>query len=101
MRAYGDSSLVITAGVKNVFEISKHQGAYEMDDVVDVGKDLDRPGEYRVRIAWTGLEDEEPIWELVSMGYENTPKYLEQMFKTMRLNRATKQALKQTYGMRL
>ena len=77
MRAYGDSSLVITAGVKNVFEISKHQGAYEMDDVVDVGKDSERPGEYRVRIAWFGLEDEEPTWEPVSTMYENAPKYLE------------------------
>ena len=54
MRAYADSSLVIGAEVKDVFEISKHQGAYEMANVVDVGKDPERPGEYRVVIAWVG-----------------------------------------------
>ena len=38
------SSLVIGVKIKNVFEISKYQGAYEMADVVDVGKDPERPG---------------------------------------------------------
>ena len=60
MRAYADSSLVIGAEVKDVFEISTHQGAYEMAEVLDVGKDPDRPGEYRVQVMRVGLEDEKP-----------------------------------------
>jgi len=84
-----------------IFEISKHQGVYEMADVVDVGKDPERPGEYWVRIAWVGLEDEDPTWEPVSMTYEDAPKYLEHKLKKIMLNRATKQALKHAYGKRL
>ena len=60
MRACPDSLLIIGVNVKDVFEISKHQGAYEMADVVDVGKDPERPGEYRVQIAWLCFEDEKP-----------------------------------------
>ena len=71
-------------------KISKHQGAYEMADVVDVGKDPERPGEYWVQVTWVGLEDEESTWEPVSTIYEDAPKYLEHKLK-MRLNRATKQ----------
>ena len=36
-----------------------------MVDVVYVGKNPERPGEYRLRITWVGLEDEEPTWEPV------------------------------------
>ena len=77
MRAYADSSVVIVAEVKDVLEITKHQGAYEMADVVDVGKDLERPEEHRVQVTWVGLEDEEPTWEPVSTIYEDNSKYLE------------------------
>ena len=60
MRAYADSSLITEAEVKGGFEISKHQGASAMADVVDVGTDPDRPGEYRVQVTWVGLEDKKP-----------------------------------------
>ena len=72
-----------------------------MADVVNVGKGPERPGEYRVQVTWIGLEDEEPTWEPVSTIYEDDPKYLAKKLKKMRLNRAIKQALKQTYGLRL
>ena len=72
-----------------------------MADVVNVGKGPERPGEYRVQVTWIGLEDEEPTWEPVSTIYGDAPKYLEERLKTMRLNMATKQAFKQTYGLRL
>ena len=44
MRANADSSMVIGVEVKDAFEMSKHQGVCEMADVVDVGKDPERPG---------------------------------------------------------
>ena len=69
--------------------------------MVDVGTDSERPGEYRVQVTWVGLEDEEPTWEPVSTIYEDVPKYLEKKLKKMKLNKATKKALKQTYGLRL
>ena len=58
-------------------------------------------GEYRVQIVWVGLEDEEPTWEPMSTVYTDAPKYLEQKLRRIRLNSATKRALKRKYGMNL
>ncbi|CAN0470129.1 unnamed protein product, partial [Ascophyllum nodosum] len=77
MRPYADSSLVVGAEVREVFEITKHQGEFEIADVISVGKDPARVGEYRVQIAWDGLENEEPTWEPMSTVYADAPKYLE------------------------
>ena len=60
MRPYADSSLVVGAEVREVFEITKHQGEFKIADVISVCKDPVRVGEYRVQIAWVGLEGEEP-----------------------------------------
>ena len=62
MRPYTDSSLVVGAEFRKVFERTKHQGKFEIADVISVGKDPARVGVYRVKIAWVGLEDEEPTW---------------------------------------
>ena len=101
MRPYADSSLVVGAEVREVFEMTKHQGEFEIADVISVGKDPARVGEYRVQIAWVGLEDEEPTWEPMSTVYADAPKYLEQKLRRMRLNSVTKHALKRKYDMNL
>ena len=100
MRSYADSSLVVGAEVREVFGITKHQGEFEIADVISVGKDPARVGEYRVQIAWVGL-DEEPTWEPMSTVYADAPKYLEQKLRRIQLNSATKRALNQKYGMNL
>ena len=51
MRPYVDSSLVVGGEVREVFEMTKHQGEFEIADVISVGKDPARVGEYRVQIA--------------------------------------------------
>ena len=61
MRPYADSSLVVGVEVRKVFAIAKHQGECEIADMISVGKDPARVGKYRVKIAWVGLEDEEPM----------------------------------------
>ena len=49
MRPYANSSLVVGAEVRKVFEMTKHQGKFEIaDDVIGVGKDPPRVEEYRV-----------------------------------------------------
>ena len=101
MRPYADSSLVVGAEVREVFEMTKHQSEFEVADVISVGKDPVRVGEYRVQIAWVGREDEEPTWEPMSIVYADAPKYLEQKLRRMRLNGMTKRALKRKYGMNL
>ena len=45
MRPYADSSLVAGAEVREVFEKTKHQGEFEISDVISVGKDPARVGE--------------------------------------------------------
>ena len=91
-RPYAVSSLVVGAEVREVFEMTKHHGESEIADVTSVGKDLARVGEYRVQIAWVGLEDEEPTWEPMSTVYVDAPKYLEQKLRRMLFNSVTKRA---------
>ena len=94
MHPYADSSLVVRAEVCEVFEMTKHQGEFEIADVIIVGKDPARGGEYGVQIAWVGLEDEEPTGEPMSTVYADAPKYLEQQkLRRMRVNNVTKRAL--------
>ena len=82
-----------------MFEMTKHHGEFEIADVISVGNDPARVGEYRVQIAWAELEDEESKWEPVSTVYADAPKYLEQKLRRMRLNGMTKRSLKRKYGM--
>ena len=49
---YADSSLVVGAEVREVFEMTKHPKEFEIADVISVSKDPARVGEYRVQIAW-------------------------------------------------
>ena len=98
---YADSSLLVGAEVREVFEMTKRQGEFEIADVISVGKDPARVGKYRVQIAWVGLEDEGPTWEPMSTVYADAPKYVEQKLRRMRLDSVTKRALKWNYGTNL
>ena len=51
MRPYAESSLVVRAGVRELFEMTKHQGKFEVADGIRFGKDPARMEEYRVQIA--------------------------------------------------
>ena len=53
MRPYADSSLVVGVEVREVFEITKHQGEFDIADVISVGKDPVRVGEYADRVGWS------------------------------------------------
>ena len=101
IRPYTNSSLVVGAEVREAFEMTKHQGEFEIADVISVGKDPARVGEYLAQIAWAGLKDEESKWEPMSTVYADAPKYLEQKLRRMRLNGMTKRAWTRKYGMNL
>ena len=101
MRPYVDLSLVVGAEVHYVFEMTKHQREFGIADVISVGKDPVRVGEYRVQIARVCLEGEEPTWEPMSTVYADASRYLEQTLRIMRLGSVTKRALKQNFGMNL
>ena len=57
MRAYADSSLAVGAEVQGLFEMTKHQGEYEMQDILNIGEDPLNAGDYKVQVAWVGLDD--------------------------------------------
>ena len=78
-----------------MFERAKHPGEFEIADVINVGKGPARVGEYRVQIAWVGLDDGEPTWEPMST------VYAEQKLWSMQLNNLTWRILKRKYGMNL
>ena len=46
------------AEVREVFEMTKHQREFEIADVISVGNNPARVGEYRVQIAWVGLRNQ-------------------------------------------
>ena len=79
--------------------MTKHQGEFEIADVISVGKDPAQVGEYWVQIAWVGFEDEEPTWEPMSTVYADAPKYPDKKLRRMRLNSLTKRGLKRNHGM--
>ena len=63
MRAYADSSLAMGAEVQGLFEMMKHQGEYEVQDILNIGEDPFNAMDYKMQVAWVGLDDEDPTWE--------------------------------------
>ena len=101
MRAYADSSLAVGAEVQGLFEMTKHQGEYEIQDILNIGEDLLNAGDYKVQVAWVGLDDEDPTWEPVEVMFKEVPKFLVRKLKQMRLPKRVRNALRQRYGMKI
>ena len=70
MRAYADSSLAVGTEVQGLFEMTKHQGEYEIQDILNIGEDPLNAGDYKVQVAWVGLDDEDPTWEPVEVMFK-------------------------------
>ena len=101
MRAYADSSLAVGAEVKGLFEMTKHQGEYEIQDILNIGEGPLNAGDYKVQVAWVGLYDEDPTWEPVEVMFKDVPKLLVRKLKQMRLPKRVRNALRQRYGMKV
>ena len=101
MRAYVDSSLAVGAEVQGLFEMTKHQGEYEIQDILNIGEDPLNAGDYKVQVAWVGLDDEDPTWEPVEVMFKDVPKFLVRKLKQMRLPKRVRNALRQRYGMKV
>ena len=48
VRAYADSSSAVDAEVQGLFEMTKHQGEYEIQDILNIGEDPLKSEEYKV-----------------------------------------------------
>ena len=73
MSPYADSSLVVGAEVREVLEMTKHQGEFEIAGVIRVGNNPVQGVEYRVQIARVDLEEEEPTWKVMSTVCADAP----------------------------
>ena len=60
VRAYADSSLAVGAEVQELFEMKKNHGEYEIQDILNLGGDPLKARNYKVQVAWVGLDDEDP-----------------------------------------
>ena len=98
MRAYADSSLAVGQGL---FEMAKHQDEYEIQDILNIGEDPLKAGDYKVQVAWVGLDDEDPTWEPVKVMFRDVTKFLVRKLKQMRLHKRVRNALRQRYGMKV
>ena len=81
--------------------MTKHQGEYEIQGILNIGEDPLNAGDYKVQVAWVGLDDEDPTWELVEVMFKDVPKYLVRKLKQMRLPKRVRNALRQRYGMKV
>ena len=100
MLAYVDSSLAVGAEVQGLFEMTKHQGEYEIQDILNIGEDPLKARDYKVQVAWVGLYDENPTWEPVEVMFRDVSKFLVRKLKQMRLPKRVKNSLRQRYGMK-
>ena len=76
MHAYAGSSFVVGADVQGSFETTKHQGKYDIQGILNTGEDPLKGGEYKVEIAWVGLNDEDPPWQPIHVMFRDVTKFL-------------------------
>ena len=98
MRAYAHSSLAVGAEVQGLFEMTKHQGEFEIQDILNIGEDPLKAGDYKVQVAWVSLDDEDPTWEPLDVMFKDVPKFLVRKLKQMRLPKRAKNALGSVMG---
>ena len=100
---YADSSLAVGAEVQGLFEMTKHQGEHEIQDILNIDEDPLKARDYKVQVAWVGLDDENPTWKPVEVMFKDVPKFLVRKLKQMRLPKCAKNALRlrQRYGINI
>ena len=101
MHAYADSLLAVGVSVQGVLEMTKHQGEYEIQEILNIGENPVKAKGSKVGVAWVALDNEDPTWEPVRVMLKDVPKILAQKLKQMRLPKVTKNALRQRYGMKI
>ena len=81
--------------------MTKHQGEYEIQDILNTDEHPLKAGDYKVQVAWVGLDDEDSKWEPVEVMLKDVPKFLMRKLKQMRLPKRVKNALRQRYEMKI
>ncbi|CAM9748185.1 unnamed protein product [Ascophyllum nodosum] len=86
--------------LQGLFEMTKHQGEYEIQDILNIGEDPLKARDYMVQVTWVGLDNEDPTWEPVEVIFKDVPKFLVRKLKQVWLPKRVKNALRQRYGIK-
>ena len=92
VRAYADPSLAVDAEVQCLIEMTKHQGEYEIQDILNNGEDPLKAGDCKMEVVWAGLDDDDPTWESVEVMFKG-PTFLVRKLKQIPLPKHVENAL--------
>lgn len=100
MSTYADDSLCITEKPRDVLTTTMNQGEFQIEATGPVPLSAD--GDDRVvDVKWVGLDESEMTWETVHHIHKDTPPYLANQLKNMKLTKDICKALRTKYGVRI
>ena len=74
---------------------------WRIQDILNIGEAPLNAGDYKVQVAWVGLDDEDPTGEPVKVMFKDFPKLLVRKLKQIRLPKRVRNALRQRHGMKV
>ena len=89
---YANDILEITGELGNIFQQLENQGEYHIRSISAI-KRAASGGEFVIKVAWEGLEEEESTWEPVSRVFHDALAVLHKDLKALRLKAEHKRAL--------
>ena len=90
MKFYQDSSLGLTADVKETFHYYINQGEFEMEGTLKLRRSTN--GNYDAFVNWKGFSEAERSWEPLSTLHSSSPSFVIKQLKGLKLPLTTRRA---------
>ena len=74
IKFYKDSSLGITADIKESFQYLLNQGLFDMELILEIRRTP--AGIYEVHVQWQGFSEEERSWEPLENIFKDAPAFI-------------------------
>ena len=91
MKFYQDSSLRLTADVKETFQYPINQGEFKMEGILKLRRSTN--GNYEAFVNWKGFSEAERSWEPISTLHSSSPSFVIKQLKGLKLPLTTRRAL--------
>ncbi|MEO9968198.1 MAG: hypothetical protein ABJF11_20570 [Reichenbachiella sp.] len=91
MKFYQDSSLGLTADIKETFQYLINQGEFEMEGILELRRSTN--GNYEAFVNWKGFSEAERSWEPISTLHSSSPSFVIKQLKRLKLPLKTRRAL--------
>ena len=91
MKFYKDSSLGITAEIKETFQYLLNQGEFEMEAILEIRAST--TGGYEGYVQWKGFSEAERSWEPIATLHTSSPSFVIKQLKGLKLSLKTRRAL--------